>query len=51
MNTILSLQEEMDEHEKKVIERALRILDGNKLECAKQLGIQEPLYKRIKRLG
>ncbi|MEX0137059.1 sigma 54-interacting transcriptional regulator [Bacillus nitratireducens] len=51
-NTILSLQEEMDEHEKKVIERALRILDGNKLECAKQLGVtRATLYNRLKRLG
>ena len=51
-DTILSLQEEMDEHEKKVIERALRILDGNKLECAKQLGVtRATLYNRLKRLG
>lgn len=51
-NTILSLQNEMDEHEKKVIERALRILNGNKLECAKQLGItRATLYNRLKKLG
>ncbi|EOO68337.1 sigma-54-dependent transcriptional activator [Bacillus cereus VD196] len=51
-NTILSLQEEMDEHEKKVIERALRILNGNKLECAKQLGVtRATLYNRLKKLG
>lgn len=50
-NTILSLQEEMDEHEKKVIERALRILNGNKLECAKQLGVtRATLYNRLKKL-
>lgn len=50
--TILSLQEEMDQHEKKVIERALRIVDGNKLECAKHLGItRATLYNRLKRLG
>ncbi|MED3158435.1 sigma 54-interacting transcriptional regulator, partial [Bacillus thuringiensis] len=51
-NTILSLQEEMDEHEKKVIEKALRILNGNKLECAKQLGVtRATLYNRLKKLG
>ncbi|PJZ17835.1 sigma-54-dependent Fis family transcriptional regulator, partial [Bacillus cereus] len=51
-HTILSLQEEMDEHEKKVIERALRILNGNKLECAKQLGVtRATLYNRLKKLG
>ncbi|WP_312474232.1 sigma 54-interacting transcriptional regulator [Neobacillus sp.] len=50
--TILSLQEEMDQHEKKVIERALRIVKGNKLECAKHLGItRATLYNRLKRLG
>ncbi|MBT2645158.1 sigma 54-interacting transcriptional regulator [Bacillus sp. ISL-34] len=49
---IKTLQEEMDQHEKKVIERALQILDGNKLECAKQLGItRTTLYNRLKRLG
>ncbi|MGG2067750.1 sigma 54-interacting transcriptional regulator [Bacillus sp. S14(2024)] len=49
-STILSLQEEMDQHERKVIERALQILDGNKLECAKQLGItRATLYNRLKR--
>ena len=37
--SIVSLQEEMDKHEKEVIKRALQILDGNKVECAKQLGI------------
>lgn len=51
-NTIFSLQEEMDQHEKKVIKRALRILNGNKLECAKQLGVtRATLYNRLKRLG
>jgi len=50
--TIMPLQEEMDQHEKKIIERALHILDGNKLECAKQLGItRATLYNRLKRLG
>jgi PAS domain S-box-containing protein len=51
-NTIVSLQEEMDRHEKKVIEKTLKIVDGNKLECAKQLGItRATLYNRLKRLG
>ena len=37
---------------KKVIERALRILNGNKLECAKQLGVtRATLYNRLKKLG
>lgn len=50
--TILSLKEEMDQHEKKVVERALKILDGNKLECAKKLGVtRATLYNRLKRLG
>lgn len=50
--TILPLQTEMDQHEKKVIERALHKLNGNKLECAKQLGItRATLYNRLKRLG
>ncbi|HDX9590937.1 TPA: sigma 54-interacting transcriptional regulator [Bacillus pseudomycoides] len=50
--TILPLQEEMDQHEKMVIEKALHILDGNKLECAKQLGVtRATLYNRLKRLG
>ncbi|MGG1659950.1 sigma-54 interaction domain-containing protein [Brevibacillus sp. NRS-1366] len=50
--TIALLQEEMDKHEKKVIERALQLVDGNKLECAKQLGItRATLYNRLKRLG
>ncbi|KYG26729.1 sigma-54 interaction domain-containing protein [Priestia endophytica] len=49
---ILPLQEEMNQHEKKIIERALQILNGNKLECAKQLGItRATLYNRLKRLG
>ncbi|MEH7457211.1 sigma-54-dependent Fis family transcriptional regulator [Bacillus pseudomycoides] len=51
-NTILTLQEEMEQHEKKILERALRILNGNKLECAKQLGVtRATLYNRLKRLG
>ena len=50
--SIVSLQEEMDKHEKEVIKRALQILDGNKVECAKQLGItRTTLYNRLKRLG
>jgi PAS domain S-box-containing protein len=50
--TILSLQEEMDRHERKLIERALKIVNGNKLECAKQLGItRATLYNRMKRIG
>jgi transcriptional regulator with PAS, ATPase and Fis domain len=50
--TILTLQEEMDQHEKKVLKRALRIANGNKLECAKRLGItRATLYNRLKRLG
>lgn len=49
---IHSLQEEMEQHEKKVLERALKIVNGNKLECAKQLGItRATLYNRLKRLG
>nr|WP_263325175.1 sigma 54-interacting transcriptional regulator [Neobacillus sp. Marseille-Q6967] len=51
-DTILLLQEEMDQHEKKVIERALQIVNGNKLECARRLGItRATLYNRLKRLG
>ncbi|WP_313432557.1 sigma-54 interaction domain-containing protein [Siminovitchia terrae] len=49
---ILPLQEEMDLHEKGVLERALRIAEGNKAHCAKQLGItRATLYNRMKRLG
>ncbi|MFD0828139.1 sigma-54 interaction domain-containing protein [Neobacillus sp. M.A.Huq-85] len=51
-DTILSLQEEMEQHEKKVLEKALRIVNGNKLECARRLGItRATLYNRLKRLG
>ncbi|MCH6266963.1 sigma-54 interaction domain-containing protein [Neobacillus citreus] len=51
-DTIVSLQEEMDQHERRVIERALQIANGNKLECAKRLGItRATLYNRLKRLG
>ncbi|WP_231734773.1 sigma-54 interaction domain-containing protein [Bacillus sp. FJAT-29937] len=51
-NTILPLQEEMDQHEKRVLEKALQIANGNKLECAKRLGItRATLYNRLKRLG
>lgn len=50
--SILSLKEEMDKHERKVLEKALRLANGNKLECAKQLGItRATLYNRLKRLG
>jgi len=49
---ILPLQEEMDQHEKKVLEKALAVTHGNKLECAKKLGItRATLYNRLKRLG
>ncbi|WP_066386314.1 sigma-54 interaction domain-containing protein [Neobacillus mesonae] len=49
---ILSLQEEMDRHERKILQRALKIVNGNKLECAKRLGItRATLYNRLKRLG
>jgi PAS domain S-box-containing protein len=50
-DTIVLLQEEMDQHERKVIERALQIVNGNKQECAKRLGItRATLYNRLKRL-
>ncbi|CAM4377982.1 histidine kinase [Bacillus manliponensis] len=50
--TILPLEEEMNRHEKEVLERALRLLHGNKAECAKQLGItRATLYNRLRRLG
>ncbi|QCJ45354.1 PAS domain-containing protein [Bacillus sp. S3] len=50
--TILPLQEEMDQHEKKVLEKALALTNGNKLECSKKLGItRATLYNRLKRLG
>ncbi|WP_339164665.1 sigma 54-interacting transcriptional regulator [Siminovitchia sp. FSL W7-1587] len=50
--TILPLQTEMEKHERKVLERALKIVEGNKAECAKQLGItRATLYNRLKRLG
>ncbi|MFP5108685.1 sigma-54 interaction domain-containing protein [Neobacillus sp. C211] len=49
---ILPLQEEMDQHEKKVFEKALALTHGNKLECSKKLGItRATLYNRLKRLG
>jgi len=49
---IRPLQDEMDQHEKRVLKKALQIANGNKLECAKQLGItRATLYNRIKRLG
>ncbi|MGF6947773.1 PAS domain S-box-containing protein [Neobacillus sp. B4I6] len=50
--TILPLQEEMDQHEKKVLEKALALTHGNKLECSKKLGItRATLYNRLKRLS
>jgi len=50
--TVLTLQEEMDRHERKVLKRALQMANGNKLECAKRLGItRATLYNRLKRLG
>ncbi|MCP3739430.1 sigma 54-interacting transcriptional regulator [Rossellomorea sp. BNER] len=49
---ILPLQEELNHYERKVIKRALKIVNGNKLECAKQLGVtRATLYNRLKRLG
>ncbi|WP_053368000.1 sigma-54 interaction domain-containing protein [Bacillus sp. FJAT-27245] len=49
---LLSLQEEMELHERKLIERALSLVNGNKLECAKQLGItRATLYNRMNRLN
>ncbi|KOP84149.1 sigma-54 interaction domain-containing protein [Cytobacillus solani] len=51
-NIIFPLQEVMDQHEKKVLEKALLMSNGNKLECAKKLGItRATLYNRLKRLG
>ncbi|PFP31420.1 sigma-54-dependent Fis family transcriptional regulator [Bacillus sp. AFS073361] len=49
---ILPLQEEMDQYEKQVLEKALTLTHGNKLECAKKLRItRATLYNRLKRLG
>jgi transcriptional regulator with PAS, ATPase and Fis domain len=49
---IRSLEQELDEHERKVIQRALDLVKGNKLECAKQLGVtRATLYNRLKKLG
>nr|WP_245350119.1 sigma 54-interacting transcriptional regulator [Cytobacillus eiseniae] len=49
---LLSLKDEMDQHEKKVLKRALNLANGNKLDCAKKLGItRATLYNRLKRLG
>lgn len=51
-SAIVPLQEEMDQHEKKVLEKALALTHGNKLECSKKLGItRATLYNRLKRLG
>ncbi len=51
-SVILPLQEEMEQHEKKILEKALAITNSNKLECAKKLGItRATLYNRLKRLG
>lgn len=49
---ILPLQVELEKHERCIIEKALRLTAGNKVECAKQLGItRATLYNRMKRLG
>jgi PAS domain S-box-containing protein len=49
---ILPLQEEMDHHERKVLDKALALTHGNKLECSRKLGItRATLYNRLKRLG
>ncbi|SUV10106.1 sensory box sigma-54 dependent DNA-binding response regulator [Cytobacillus firmus] len=49
---IVPLQEEMDRHEKQVLEKALALTGGNKLECSKKLVItRATLYNRLKRLG
>lgn len=49
---IMPLQEEMDHHERKVLDKALVLTNGNKLECSKKLGItRATLYNRLKRLG
>lgn len=51
-NSIKPLVQEMEDHERKVIRRALDTVKGNKLECAKQLGVtRATLYNRIKKLG
>lgn len=48
---VLTLQEEMEAYEKRIIQRALQQADGNKVDCAKQLGItRATLYNRMKRL-
>jgi transcriptional regulator with PAS, ATPase and Fis domain len=50
--TILTLQAEMNRFEKGLIKRALKIVNGNKLECARQLGItRATLYNRMNRLN
>lgn len=51
-SVITPLQIEMDQHEKRVIKKALALTHGNKLECANKLGItRATLYNRLKRLG
>ncbi|MDQ0163259.1 PAS domain S-box-containing protein [Bacillus alveayuensis] len=52
VDKILSLKEELEMCEKKIIERVLRIENGNKQACAKRLGVtRATLYNRMKKLG
>lgn len=52
IDELLTLQEELENHERKIIERALKIENGNKMACAKKLGItRATLYNRMKKLG
>ncbi|MGD8191494.1 sigma-54 interaction domain-containing protein [Brevibacillus ginsengisoli] len=47
---LLSLQEELEEHERRVIIRAIELEKGNKLAAAKRLGISRAtLYNKIKK--
>lgn len=49
---ILSLKEELELCEKKIIERVLQMENGNKQACAKRLGVtRATLYNRMKKLG
>lgn len=49
---ILSLEDEMEKHEKKVILETLKHENGNKQSSAKRLGVSRAtLYNRMKRLG
>ncbi|CAM4022589.1 sigma-54 interaction domain-containing protein [Mesobacillus zeae] len=50
-DVILPLKEEMERHEKMILKKALNLVNGNKAECAKLLGItRATLYNRLKRL-